>query len=84
MKHPEILQKLSLEQKCALLSGKNTWQTKDYLKQGVPAIWLSDGPNGLHQIGTELPDLRVTGIAAHPGVRHIENVVQAGKSAGFV
>ena len=42
MKHPEILQKLSLEQKCALLSGKNTWQTQDYPKQGVPAIWLSD------------------------------------------
>ena len=49
MKHPEILQKLSLEQKCALLSGKNTWQTQEYPKQGVPAIWLSDGPNGLRK-----------------------------------
>ena len=49
MKHPEILQKLSLEQKCALLSGKNTWQTQDYPKQGVPAIWLSDSPNGLRK-----------------------------------
>ena len=49
MKHPEILQKLSLEQECALLSGKNTWQTQDYPKQGVPAIWLSDGPNGLRK-----------------------------------
>ncbi len=49
MKHPEILQKLSLEQKCALLSGKNTWQTQDYPKQGVPAIWMSDGPNGLRK-----------------------------------
>ncbi len=49
MKHPEILQKLSLEQKCALLSGKNTWQTQDYPRQGVPAVWLSDGPNGLRK-----------------------------------
>ena len=49
MKHPEILQKLSLEQKCALLSGKNTWQTQEYPKQGVPAAWLSDGPNGLRK-----------------------------------
>ncbi|MGA6362617.1 hypothetical protein ACKXF8_10710 [Faecalibacterium prausnitzii] len=40
--------------------------------------------NRLHQIGTELPHLRVTGIAAHPGVRHIENVVQSRESAGFV
>ena len=40
--------------------------------------------NRLHQIRAELPHLRVTGIAAHPGVRHIENVVQPGESAGFV
>ncbi|MFR8952042.1 MAG: hypothetical protein ACLVHP_11900 [Faecalibacterium prausnitzii] len=40
--------------------------------------------NRLHQIRAELPHLRVTGIAAHPGVRHIENVVQARESAGFV
>ena len=49
MKHPEILAKLSLEQKCALLSGKNTWQTQEYPKQGVPAAWLSDGPSGLRK-----------------------------------
>ena len=49
MKHPEIIAKLSLEQKCALLSGKNTWQTQEYPKQGVPAAWLSDGPNGLRK-----------------------------------
>ena len=49
MKHQDIIAKLSLEQKCALLSGKNTWQTQDYPKQGVPAAWLSDGPNGLRK-----------------------------------
>ncbi|MFR8114242.1 hypothetical protein [Faecalibacterium sp.] len=40
--------------------------------------------NRLHQIGTELPHLRVTGIAAHPGVAYVKNVVQARESAGFV
>ncbi|MFQ7762791.1 MAG: hypothetical protein ACLRHM_11685 [Faecalibacterium sp.] len=40
--------------------------------------------NRLFQVVVELPHLRVTGIAAHPGIRHIENVVQTGKSAGFV
>ena len=49
MKHQDIIAKLTLEQKCALLSGKNTWQTQSYPKQGVPAIWLSDGPNGLRK-----------------------------------
>ena len=49
MKHQDIISKLTIEQKCALLSGKNTWQTQDYPKQGVPSIWLSDGPNGLRK-----------------------------------
>ena len=40
--------------------------------------------NRLFQVIVVLPHLRVTGIAAHPGVRHIENVVQARESAGFV
>lgn len=49
MKYPELIAKLSVEQKCALLSGKNTWQSQDYPRQGVPAVWLSDGPNGLRK-----------------------------------
>ena len=49
MKHEDIISKLTIEQKCALLSGKNTWQTQYYPKQGVPSIWLSDGPNGLRK-----------------------------------
>ncbi len=40
--------------------------------------------NRLHQIGTELPHLRVTGIAAHPGVAYVKDVMQPGESAGFV
>ncbi|MSC53109.1 hypothetical protein GKE10_14710 [Faecalibacterium prausnitzii] len=40
--------------------------------------------NRLFQVVVELPHLRVTGIAAHPGVRHVKNVVQTGESAGFI
>lgn len=32
MKHQDMIKKLTLEQKCALLSGKNTWQTQTYPK----------------------------------------------------
>ena len=49
MKYDKIVKKLSIEQKCALLSGKNAWQTRDYPRQGIPAAWLSDGPNGLRK-----------------------------------
>ena len=40
--------------------------------------------NRLHQIRAELPHLRITGIAAHPGVAYVKDVVQPGESAGFV
>ena len=40
--------------------------------------------NRLFQVVVELPHLRVTGIAAHPGVAYVKNVVQARKSAEFV
>ncbi|HJI00194.1 MULTISPECIES: hypothetical protein [Faecalibacterium] len=38
----------------------------------------------LEQVIVELPHLRVTGIAAHSGVRHIKHIVQTRVSAGFV
>ena len=40
--------------------------------------------NRLNQIGAELPHIRVTGITAHPGIAHIENVVQPRNTAGLV
>ncbi len=49
VKHKDILEKLTIEQKCALLSGKTTWQTYDFEKAGLPSAWLSDGPNGLRK-----------------------------------
>ena len=49
MKNTEIITKLNLEQKCALLSGAGTFTTRGYQKAGVPAITLSDGPNGVRK-----------------------------------
>ena len=38
----------------------------------------------LFQVVVKLPHLRVTGIAAHPGVAYVKDVMQPGKSAGFI
>ena len=49
MKHADIIQKLNLEQKCALLSGGGTFTTRAFPKEGIPSITLSDGPNGVRK-----------------------------------
>ncbi|MEE0350087.1 MAG: hypothetical protein ACLTSA_11000 [Faecalibacterium sp.] len=57
------------------------------LADTLPADAVGGGEhfrNRLFQVVVELPHLRVTGIAAHPGVRHVKNVVQTGESAGFI
>ena len=49
MKHTDIINKLNLEQKCALLSGDTVFTTRGYKNAGVPSITLSDGPNGVRK-----------------------------------
>jgi hypothetical protein len=44
MKHTDIINSLSLEQKCALLSGGTVFTTRALPGKGIPAITLSDGP----------------------------------------
>ena len=59
MKHADIIQTLSLEQKCALLSGGTVFTTRALPGKGIPAITLSDGPNGVR---------KQAGVADHLGL----------------
>ena len=49
LKHQEIISKLTLDEKCYLLSGKDFWSTYGFRKKGVPSINLSDGPHGIRK-----------------------------------
>ncbi|MCD8367564.1 MAG: glycoside hydrolase family 3 C-terminal domain-containing protein [Clostridiales bacterium] len=49
MKHQDIISKMTLEQKCYLLSGRDFWSTRPTASAGVPSISLSDGPHGLRK-----------------------------------
>ena len=44
-----ILKKMTLEDKIALCSGANFWQTKAMEKYGIPDMFMCDGPHGLRK-----------------------------------
>lgn len=45
----QILQQMTLEDKIALCSGANFWETKKYEKYGIPSLFMCDGPHGLRK-----------------------------------
>ena len=49
MKHDDIISRLTLYEKCHLLSGKNFWNTVGIEEKGVPSVALSDGPHGIRK-----------------------------------
>ena len=44
MKHADVIAKLSLREKCALLSGATVFETHALPNKGVPAIWRMAPP----------------------------------------
>ncbi|MBQ2576221.1 MAG: glycoside hydrolase family 3 C-terminal domain-containing protein, partial [Lachnospiraceae bacterium] len=49
MKHEELIKALTIEEKAALLGGKNEWQSRNIDRLSIPSIFMSDGPSGLRK-----------------------------------
>lgn len=49
MKHRELIDSMTLEEKAALLSGKTVWETRDIPRLGIPSVFCADGPHGIRK-----------------------------------
>ena len=49
MRHRDIIEKMTLEEKCAYLSGKNAWDTRSFSSIGVDVLYHADGPTGVRK-----------------------------------
>ena len=52
MRHADLIEKMSLAEKCAMLQGATTFGTQPIERLGIPSVEFSDGPSGVrHQAG---------------------------------
>lgn len=49
MKHKEIIEQMTLEEKASLMSGKDFWQTEAVERLGIESMFLADGPHGIRK-----------------------------------
>ena len=61
MEVDEIISQMTVEEKCALLSGGAAFKTREMRKYGIPQMQFSDGPHGLRLQGKGANHLGIGG-----------------------
>ncbi|QEN05278.1 glycosyl hydrolase [Thiospirochaeta perfilievii] len=49
LKYIELIDKMTLEEKASLMSGKDYWQSQDIEHLGIFSMFLADGPHGIRK-----------------------------------
>lgn len=49
MYHPELIAKMTIREKAALLTGKNEWAARGYQHLAIPELTFADGPSGVRK-----------------------------------
>ncbi len=49
MKYKELINKMTLEEKASLMSGKDFWQSKNIDRLEINSMFLADGPHGIRK-----------------------------------
>ena len=87
----ELISKLTLEEKAALLQGKTVWTTWDIPRLGLPSMTMADGPHGLRRaksdkqltIRTSIPATCFPTAAAMANSWDTELAEEMGKALGL-
>ncbi|WP_339316266.1 glycoside hydrolase family 3 C-terminal domain-containing protein [Paenibacillus sp. FSL R10-2734] len=49
MKYKDLIEKMTLEEKASLMSGKDFWTTQNIDRLGISSMFLADGPHGIRK-----------------------------------
>lgn len=88
---PDLLARLTVAEKAALVSGKGFWWTRKVDRLGIPAVMVSDGPHGLRKqdvggdhvgIGGSVPATCFPTASALASSWDVDLVQQVGEAIG--